>query len=441
MRSTTLIRRALFVLFFAAVGHNFLFGRTFDEIIAYVNDSVITKWELENVVKQRAMELQTAHRFSPREALERAEQEREELLDRLIRQMLLVETALSLKIEVTDEEVEQYIQNFKKNAKVETEEEFLVQLKREGYTLSAFREQAKRNLMAERLLMQRVLPKLQVRDADVMKFFEENREQFTTKTDEVHLKHIFIAFKASEANRQAALKEMDSVLTEIKMGKSFAELARRYSEDEQGQERTTSKVGELIQWPIAEISNLSQPFRIALSTLNAGELSDPIEGNDGIYLFKVENKANQTIAFRYFVIRLKPGEESVEKANERANLVLQELRQGADFTTLVNQYTDDLETKSDGGNLGVRSLSDLNPDTRKVIEDLAVGDYSQPLKTAHGLHIFTVDSRTPVELTEAEKDQIRIVLREQKFQEGWQAYTDTILKGAYVKINPKNQPD
>jgi hypothetical protein len=45
-----------------------------------------------------------------------------------------------------------------------------------------------------------------------------------------------------------------------------------------------------------------------------------------------------------------------------------------------------------------------------------------------------VDTRSPVELTEAEKDQIRIVLREQKFQEGWQAYTDTILKGAYVKI-------
>ena len=436
MRSANLIRQALLILFFVAVGHNSLFARTFDEIIAYVNDSVITKWELENVVKQRAMELQTAHQFSPREAMERAEQERQELLDRLIRQMLLVETALSLKIEVTDEEVEQYIQNFKKNAKIETEEEFIEQLKREGYTLSAFREQAKRNLMAERLLMQRVLPKLQVRDADVMKFFEENRQQFTTKTDEVHLKHIFIAFKASDAKRQAALKEMDSILNEIEMGKSFAELARRYTEDEQGQERAASKVGELIQWPIAEISNLSQPFRIALSTLNAGDLSDPIEGNDGIYLFNIESKTNQTISFRYLVIHLKPGEEAIEKANERANLVLQELRQGADFKTLVNQYTDDLETKSDGGNLGVRSLNDLNPNTRKVIEALAVGEYSAPLKTAHGLHIFTVDSRTAVELTEAEKEQIRLVLREQKFQEGWQAYTDTILKGAYVKINP-----
>ena len=437
MRSTTLFRQVLLMLLFLVmVGHNSLLARTFDEIIAYVNDSVITKWELENVVKQRAMELQAAHRFSQREAMERAKQERAELLDRLIRQMLLVETALSLKIEVTDEEVEQYIQNFKKNAKIETEEDFLVQLKREGYTLNAFREQAKRNLMAERLLMQRILPKLQVRDAEVMKFFEENRDQFTTKTDEVHLKHIFIAFKASEANRQAALKEMESILKEIRAGKAFAELARRYSIDEQNQEQTSSKVGELVQWPIAEISNLSEPFRIALSTLNSGELSDPIEGNDGIYLFNVEQKTDQTIAFRYIVIHLEPGEKAIQNANERANLILQELHQGVDFKALVEQYSDDLETKTDGGNLGVRSLSDLNPETRKVIEKLAVGEFSPPLKTTYGLHIFTVDSRTPVELTEAEKDQIRIVLREQKFQDGWQTYTDTILKGAYVKIKP-----
>ena len=436
MRSTTLFHLALLMLFFVIIGQNSLLARTFDEIIAYVNDSVITKWELENVVKQRAMELQTAHRFSSREAMERAKQERPELLNRLIRQMLLVETALSLKIEVTDEEVEQYIQNFKKNAKVETEEEFLAQLKREGYTLTAFREQAKRNLMAERLLMQRVLPKLQVRDAEVTKFFEENREQFTTKTDEVHLRHIFIAFKASEASRQAALKEMESILKEIRTGENFEELARRYSMDKQRQERTSSKVGELIQWPIAEIANLSEPFRIALSSLNPGELSDPIEGNDGIYLFNVEQKTDKTIVFRYLVINLKPGEEDVQSAKDRANLVVQELQQGADFKTLVGQYSDDLETKTDGGNLGARSLNDLNPDTRKIIETLTVGEYSSPLKTAYGLHIFMVDSRTPVQLTEAEKDQIRIVLREQKFQEGWQAYTDTILKGAYVKIKP-----
>ena len=142
---------ALF-LFSLSIAPNSAVARTFDQIMAYVNDSVITKWELDNIVKQRAAELQQGYyRFSEREAMQRAEQERSELLDRLIRQMLLVETALTLKIEITDTQVEQYLQNFKNQYKINTEEEFIEALKREGYTLIAFREQAKRNLMAEQL--------------------------------------------------------------------------------------------------------------------------------------------------------------------------------------------------------------------------------------------------------------------------------------------------
>ena len=146
-------------------------SRTFDQIIAYVNDEVITNWELENLVRQRALELSQIHHFSKREANEQAQQERHELLDRLIRQMLLVETALTLKVEITDEELEIYIKTFKQRAQIKTQEEFVKQLKAEGFTWPAFREQSKRNLMAERLLEGRIFPRLQVRDSDVLTFF------------------------------------------------------------------------------------------------------------------------------------------------------------------------------------------------------------------------------------------------------------------------------
>ena len=77
-------------------------ARTFDQIIAYVNDDVVTKRELDVLVNQRAMELQQVYRFSEREALNEAERQRPELLDRLIRQMLLLEAALTLKVTVID---------------------------------------------------------------------------------------------------------------------------------------------------------------------------------------------------------------------------------------------------------------------------------------------------------------------------------------------------
>ena len=418
------------ILFTVHFGINSAAARKFDQIIAYVNADVITKWELDSVVNQKALELQQVYRFSEREAMQQAEQERAALLDQLIRQMLLVETALTLKIEITEAEVEQYLQNFKDQYQIETEAELAQALKKEGYTLMSFREQAKRNLMAERLVMQRILPRLQIRDSDVQKFFEENRSQLPTKTDSVHLRHIFIAFKPNEADRALALDKINAILQDLEAGKDFEKLAQHYANDEHKE----AGVGELNELPIAEMANLSTTFRDALSGLDAGEISEPVEGNDGFYLFKIEREDDQTVAFRHLVVSLKPSEAAMETTYERADTLLQRLNQGEDFNTLAQQHSDDSQTKADGGNLGMRSLSELNPDTRKIIEGLSIGAHSTPVKTTHGVHIFKIDSRAASELSDAEKDQIRMMLRQQKFQEEWEIYTDLLKENSFIEI-------
>ena len=430
-----ILRFCTLILSIVHFGINPAAARRFDQIIAYVNEDVITKWELDSVVNQKALELQQVYRFSEREAMQKAEQERAALLDQLIRQMLLVETALTLKIEITEAEVEQYMQNFKDQYKIETDAELIQALKKEGYTLMSFREQAKRNLMAERLVMQRILPRLQIRDSDVHKFFEENRSQLPTKTDRVHLRHIFVAFKPSEADRKLALDKVDTILQELETGKDFETLAQRYADDEHRQ----AGVGRLNELPIAEVNNLSTTFRNALSGLTAGEIGEPVEGNDGFYLFKVERKDDQIIAFRYLVISLKPSEKAREAVYERADSLLQRLNQGEDFNTLARQYSDDSQTKTNGGDLGIRSLNELNPETRKIIEGLSIGAHSAPVNTTYGVHIFKIDDRTAPELDDAEKDQIRMMLRQQKFQEEWQIYTDLLKENSFIKIKSETE--
>ena len=161
----------ILIVLFVGTGISDIHARTFDRIIAYVNDDVVTKRELDVLVNQRAMELQQVYRFSEREALNEAERQRSELLDRLIRQMLLLEAALTLKITVSDAEVEQYIKEFKDRYQIETDEEFEKQLNREGMTLVAFREQSERNLKTEKLVMGRIVPRLQIRDREIQEFY------------------------------------------------------------------------------------------------------------------------------------------------------------------------------------------------------------------------------------------------------------------------------
>ena len=410
-------------------------ARTFDKIIAYVNDDIVTKRELDVLVNQRAMELQQVYRFSEQEALNEAERQRSELLDRLIRQMLLLETALTLKVNVSDVEIEQYIQDFKNRYKIETDEEFKKQLNREGMTVVAFREQSGRNLKAEKLVMGRIVPRLQVRESEIQKFFEENREQLPTKTDRVHLRHIFVAFKPNQADRDAASETVKNALDEIAADRTmFEEVAKRYT----SQQNPDSQAGSLIEATTEELKKFPEIFQGVLTNLQAGELSEPVEGNEGLYVFTVETKTDKMIAFRYLIVPLTPSAPAMQEARERIVEVFKKLENGEDFNALAATDSDDAETRDNGGDLGVRSLTELNPKTRPTIEALEPDTYSQPHETESGLHIFKVDERNSPNLSEIEKQQITSILRQQRFQEEWDAYTNKLLENAYIRIELKD---
>lgn len=410
-------------------------ARTFDKIIAYVNDDVVTKRELDVLVNQRAMELQQVYRFSEREALNEAERQRSELLDRLIRQMLLLEAALTLKVTVSDVEIEQYIQDFKKRYKIETDEEFKKQLNREGMTLVAFREQSERNLKAEKLVMGRIVPRLQVREREIQEFFEENRDQLPTKTDKVHLRHIFVAFEPNQADRDAASEVVKNALNEITTGRAtFEEVARRYT----SQENPSSQAGILIEATTEELKRFPKIFQDVLTNLEAGKFSAPVEGNEGLYVFTIAMKTDKMIAFRYLIVPLTPSAAAMQEARERIVEVFKKLENGEDFNAIAAAHSDDTETRDNGGDLGIRSLTELNPKTRTIIEALEPDTYSQPHETESGLHIFKVDERNSPSLSEVEKQQITSILRQQRFQEEWDAYTNKLLENAYIKIELKD---
>lgn len=406
-------------------------ARTLDRIVAHVNDDVVTQWELDTLVKQRAMELQQVYRFSEREAQQEAERQRAELLDRLVRQMLLLEAALTLKVTVTDAEVEQYIKDFKSRYQIETDEALREQLNREGLTLVAFREQSERNLKSEKLVMGRIVPRLQIRDSEVQQFFEENREQLPTKADKVRLRHLFIAFKPTEADRDAAREKVNAARDAIAAEPAeFETVAQRYAPSQ----HVNTQVGKLIEAGTEELNSFPETFQTVLATLKAGEMSEPIEANEGLYVFRVETKTEEITGFRYFIVPLALSEAAIQAAREHSAELYQNLEAGADFNTLISQHSDDTETKENGGDLGVRSLAELNPKTRQIVEVLDTGAYSQPVETASGLHIFKVDERNTPDLSEAEKRQIISILRQQRFQEEWAAYTDRLMENAYVKI-------
>lgn len=311
-----------FILFQLAVN-----AKVVDKIIAYVNDDIITRYELDKVVEERTLELQQIYQFSPVEAERKAKQERSELLDKMIRKMLLVQEALRRDIQITDAEIEQRINSLKKKAGIKSNQEFRKQLEAEGFTLISFREQTKRDLMAERLTLLAILPKINVTESEITEFFHENREKFTSKSDQVRLRHIFIK-------------------------------------------------------------------------------------SDG---------------------------ENSKETHKKVKQILQKLDSGASFAKVAQEYSDDAETRSQGGDLGFKPVVELKPEIRDEIQSLKEGEYSEPVETELGVHIFKLEERKIPELTQQEREQIRRHLHEIKSQKEWKKFTDRLKEKAFIKIKLKDK--
>ncbi len=433
-KTTTSILLIILILCIALPTSN---ARVFDRIIAFVNDDVITKRRLDLVVKQRAFELQQMHRYTENEALKEAEKERGELLDGLIRQKLVLEAALTLKVEVTNVEIEEQIQKYKNQFQISSDEDFKKVLNREGLTLAAFREQLQRNLMTEKLVMGRILPRLQVRDSDVQKFFEENRDQLPTKADRVHLRKIFIAYKPSEAEKKDAHDEVKQALTDIKIDKTqFQAIARNIAD----KHNLNTQVGFLIETTPAEILSYPNAFLTVLSKLKSGEISEPIEAEDGYHVFMVETRTDEKITFRHLTVPFSFSQKVIQNAKDMMQNIIKKLEAGESFAELAKLHSDDIETKTDEGDIGFHTLTALNPNIQKIVEPLEVGKFSETLELDNGLHIYKVESRETPELTPQEKQQIIGILRQQLFEKEWTAYTDSLLENAYIKIKPDAVP-
>ncbi len=85
------------------------------------------------------------------------------------------------------------------------------------------------------------------------------------------------------------------------------------------------------------------------------------------------------------------------KSEEEANTVRQRLLAGEDFATVAREVSTDPGSKDNGGSLGEvpSENSGLVPEFEAAMNQLQVGEISEPVKTQFGFHIILVKSITP----------------------------------------------
>jgi peptidyl-prolyl cis-trans isomerase D len=89
-------------------------------------------------------------------------------------------------------------------------------------------------------------------------------------------------------------------------------------------------------------------------------------------------------------ILIESADSSLEEAASKAAEVYERIKQGDDFTALAKEYSDDLGSADNGGDLGFSEPGTFFPEFEAVAYDLALNQVSEPVETEIGYHIIKV---------------------------------------------------
>jgi peptidyl-prolyl cis-trans isomerase SurA len=122
------------------------------------------------------------------------------------------------------------------------------------------------------------------------------------------------------------------------------------------------------------------------------------------------------------------------RALEDARGLVATLRGGADFTALARQVSA-AGSAENGGDLGWVPLSAIIPDLRDQIAALQVGQVSDPLVSAAGIHIFLVREQRQREAdTASSREDVRLTIEQQQLERQASRYLRDLRRDAFVDV-------
>lgn len=121
-----------------------------------------------------------------------------------------------------------------------------------------------------------------------------------------------------------------------------------------------------------------------------------------------------------------------EQARKKILLLEGRAKGGEDFGSLAQNFSEDPNTASNGGDLGFigeSSLDKANPELRKMVMSLQPGQVSQPIKTEEGYRILKVISKEPAGQRELTDPRVQQSIRDQLINR-----KDQLLRAAYYEM-------
>jgi len=400
-----------------------------DRIVAVVNKEVITFSELNAAVASAERQLHRQGTAIPsRAVLER------QILERLVLDKAQLQKARETGIRVDDLQVDRAVQRIAENNKM-TLADFRSTLERDNVPFDAWRQDLREQILLTRLREREVEDKIQVNDSEIDLFLEELKAN--PARSEYNVSHILVRLPegASPERIEEARAKAQKALAEAREGGDFARVAASYSDAPDALE------GGNLGWRQHE--RLPELFAAALAKMKPGEVTEPLRSPAGFHLVKLNERRDggasaapvtQTRA-RHILVRTSELVSENEARRRLADLRERIVNGKADFAELAKVHSDDTGSAPRGGELDWIYPGDTVPDFERALQELKVGEISQPVKTPFGYHLIQVLERRASDVSqERRRLEARKVLRERKSEDAYQEWLRQLRDQAYVEL-------
>lgn len=382
MLSLTSLSRALIIGLFILIGFGSVSHATTIEVIATVDGVPITSHDLAErrnmLIKTTGIEL----------TAENEAQINRDVLQMLIDDQIKIQAGTKVmrnQMNAVEERADSLVdQTFSQNQ--ENPDEILRQLK-------IPREIIKQKFVADILWASIINNRFEGQFANAKTEAESERLQLEQNLNEPHINlDEIVLLPEPGRNYAATITLANQMVKAIRQGADFSRIAQQYSAS--GSAQTGGNVGWLL------ISKLDPELAELLSSLEPGDVTNPIDRNGAIIIYKLSGKRENGMAdpmeTQISLTRLiypLDTQDDAEKLEAAAKIKrdTKEITNCSDLALLHESYNSGLPF-----NLGIFPLYSLTPELRDMIAPLDTGMMSEVVAYKEGMAIFMVcDKKAP----------------------------------------------
>ncbi len=402
---------------------------TLDRIIAIADDDVVLKSEFD--MRWESIQAQLASIQGPRpdETVLK-----KQLLDQLIIENLQMQMATRAGVRVDDNQLNSALNGIAQQNNM-TFEQFRQLLESQG-VYNTTREQLRRDIMLQQLQTGAVNNRIDITRQEVENFLRSEAGQADI-APEYRITQLMIEHAdGAEGSRREELANF--LYEQMRQGAEIEQFIAA------GQVSGIPVRGSDLGFRKTE--EMPTIFQEVAPQLILGEISAPFRSESGWHIVQLKDLrggANLEIQ-QYHVrhIQIEPNEIRTEgQADDLIHDLYRRIQEGEDLSDLARQNTDDESSMVSGGDLDWITFGQLPPDFLAVVQDLDIGEMSEPVHLQSGWHIIELLEKRMQDVTQENmRYQAEQILRQRKFENELENWLTEMRDTAYIdiKIEPEN---